>query len=591
MKKIIHAVQLFKEAFPQYNAKIAVMAILGFLSGALEGIGVNAIIPLFSLMNASVFPMSDSISAAIRNTFIFLHIPFFPSYIAAFIFALFVLKAIVLFGSQYVTLRIMTDYEVKARNELFGELLNSKWSYLLRQKVGYLDQVLLSNINASSGILFHLGSTVLVLTNLSVYTILVLNISPLVAFLSVVFGATVFLCSRPAFIRLRRLSHKIVSGYKDIGHYINEHLIGMKTVKTSGASEAVAQGGTRYFMHQRSLRIKMQSLQNIINCAFQPMGVLFILLTFGYFAKSHILNIASFAVVVYELNRVFIAVQGLQSEAQEMYTRLPHLLSVLEFQREVRLAKEVSSGNGHFVFRDSIAFEQVHFNYHDTKKVLHGITLTVRKGEMVGIIGLSGAGKTTLVDLLLRLFTPSDGEILLDGIPIEDINIREWQEAVGYVPQDIFLLNGTIEENIRFYDITLSKDALVEAAKMAQCYDFITALPKQFGAPVGERGVLLSGGQRQRIALARVLARKPQLLILDEATSALDQESESLIQTAIEGLRGNVTVIVIAHRLSTIMNSDRLFVLEKGKVAEEGKPDELLKRSDSRFSQLYQSGN
>ena len=584
IKNITRAIRLFNEAFPRHGGRIALMAVLSFLSGVLEGVGVNAIIPLFSILRVSVSPTLDAVSRAIEQAFLFFHVPLSPSSLAAFIFALFIGKAILLFFVQYVMLRITARFEVNKRNELLGKLLRSDWAYLLRQKVGFLDQVLLSNINTSSGILFHLGAMILVLANLAVYTFLVVNISPLVAFVAVIFGAAVFVLARPAFSFLRRQTQKIVAGQKEIGHFINEHLIGMKTVKTAAVADALAHKGAEHFEHQRILRLKTQSLQNLVTVSFQPAAALFILFTLAYFVRFDTLNIASFAVVVYALNRVFVAVQGLQSEVQDIYGRLPHLSSVLQFQREVSAAAESSAGTRPFRFSRSIHFRDVHFNYEAGAHVLRGVTLAVQRGEIAALMGLSGAGKTTLVDLLLRLFQPTRGEILVDGAPIRDISIAEWRRSVGYVPQDVFLINGTIEDNIRFYDDTLSREAVLHAARQAQCYDFIMALPDGFNAPAGERGVLLSGGQRQRIALARALARKPSVLILDEATSALDHESESLIQIALQRLRGKMTVIAIAHRQSTVQSADTLFVMEDGVIVDEGRPDVVLARRGAAFA-------
>ena len=578
MTKVTRAIRLFNEAFPRHGGRIVLMAVLSFFSGVLEGIGVNAIIPLFSLLRVSSAPGLDTVSRAIQQAFLFLHIPLSPLSLAALIFALFIGKAILLFFVHYVMLRITASFEVNKRNELLGKLLRSDWAYLLRQKVGFLDQVLLSNINTSSGILFHLGAMILVLANLAVYTFLVVNISPLVALVAVLFGAAVFVLTRPAFSFLRRQTQKIVAGQKEIGHFINEHLIGMKTVKTAGVSEALAQKGAEHFEQQRILRLKTQSLQNLVNVSFQPAAALFILFTLAYFVRFDTLNIASFAVAVYALSRVFVAVQGLQSEVQDIYGRLPHLSSVLQFQREVSAALEYSAGGEPFRFSRTIQFRDVHFTYEAGAPVLRGVTLAIRRGEIVALMGLSGAGKTTLVDLLLRLFQPTQGEILLDGAPIRSISSAEWRRSVGYVPQDVFLINGTIEDNIRFYDGTLSRRAVAEAARQAQCHDFIAALPDGFDAPAGERGVLLSGGQRQRIALARALAHNPSVLILDEATSALDHESESLIQIALQKLRGKMTVIMIAHRQSTVQNADTLFVMENGVIVDEGRPDAVLAR-------------
>jgi ATP-binding cassette subfamily B protein/subfamily B ATP-binding cassette protein MsbA len=206
---------------------------------------------------------------------------------------------------------------------------------------------------------------------------------------------------------------------------------------------------------------------------------------------------------------------------------------------------------------------------------------------MVGLIGPSGAGKTTIVDLVLRLFELNKGEILIDGINISQIDIAQWRKNIGYVSQDIFLINDTIANNIKFYDESIIEKDIEEAARMANIYDFIQGCPEKFSTIIGERGVLLSAGQRQRIIIARILARQPKILILDEATSALDNESEKQIQRVIENLKNRITVFAIAHRLSTLINSDRLLVLENGKIIESGRPRELLGNKSSYFYKVY----
>jgi ABC-type multidrug transport system fused ATPase/permease subunit len=176
--------------------------------------------------------------------------------------------------------------------------------------------------------------------------------------------------------------------------------------------------------------------------------------------------------------------------------------------------------------------------------------------------------------------------MLIDDINAKEVSIQEWRERIGYVSQDIFLMNDTVANNIKFYN-NLTKKELEVAAKQANIYDFIESLPDKFNTVIGERGIMLSAGQRQRIIIARVLARKPELLILDEATSALDNESELKIQKVIENLKGKITVLAIAHRLSTIINSDRVLVLEKGKIKEQGRPQQLLKDKNSYFYKVY----
>jgi ABC-type multidrug transport system fused ATPase/permease subunit len=215
----------------------------------------------------------------------------------------------------------------------------------------------------------------------------------------------------------------------------------------------------------------------------------------------------------------------------------------------------------------------------------------LEKGEAVGIIGPSGAGKTTIVDLLLRLYSPSSGKILLDGAPIEEIQLSDWRRRVVYVPQDVFLLNGSVAENIKFFDESITDKEVEEAARRAHIYEFLASLPDGFASKAGERGSRFSGGERQRIALARALARKPSILILDEATSALDADAEAAIKETLKSLRGEVTLVVIAHKPSSIDYVDRLVAIRGGAVVEEGNPAELLSRKDSYFRRIYERGS
>ena len=265
---------------------------------------------------------------------------------------------------------------------------------------------------------------------------------------------------------------------------------------------------------------------------------------------------------------------------------MPYAQNVENFKSVLDAHREVSVGGTiPFYFERELAFKNVSFSYEGGKQVLSNVDFSIARGETIGLIGPSGAGKTSVADLVLRLFKPTAGGIVIDGKPISDISIESWRRNVGYVAQEVFLLNTSIEDNIRFYRPDLSKEAVVAAAKQANIYDFIMGLPEGFETITGDRGVMLSGGQRQRIALARALADKPSLLILDEATSALDTESEKLIQASIHALHGSVTVLIIAHRLSTIEHTDRLLVLEDGRLVEQGTPRALMENKNSYFYQ------
>ena len=266
---------------------------------------------------------------------------------------------------------------------------------------------------------------------------------------------------------------------------------------------------------------------------------------------------------------------------------IAHARLVAAFSEELKANREENIPGLPFAFEKELAFEGVDFSYSSRAKILRNVNFKIRKGEIVGLIGPSGAGKTSIADLMLRLFEPGKGRILLDGTDSREFAKEEWRRHIGYVSQDHFLLNDSIERNITFYKKDIDRESVAGAAKKASILDFIRGLPGSFETTVGDRGIMLSGGQRQRVVLARALVRRPQILILDEATSALDNESEAKIQEAVQGLRGQSTVFIIAHRLTTVMGADRLLVLDKGRIIEEGKPHDLLKNRDSYFYRMY----
>jgi ATP-binding cassette subfamily B protein/subfamily B ATP-binding cassette protein MsbA len=227
--------------------------------------------------------------------------------------------------------------------------------------------------------------------------------------------------------------------------------------------------------------------------------------------------------------------------------------------------------------QQSISLEKVSLRYApELEPALSDISLLLPKGQMLGLVGPSGAGKSSIADLLTGLYAPTAGRILIDGTPLEQLDLAGWQQRLGVVSQDTFLFNATISENIAFGTPGATQGKIEAAATAAQAAGFIESLPNGYNTLVGERGYRLSGGQRQRLSLARAILREPELLILDEATSALDSQSERLVQEAIERFERNHTMLVIAHRLSTIVRADQILVLEGGRVVQRGTHASLL---------------
>jgi ABC-type multidrug transport system fused ATPase/permease subunit len=218
--------------------------------------------------------------------------------------------------------------------------------------------------------------------------------------------------------------------------------------------------------------------------------------------------------------------------------------------------------------------------------VLTDVNLKIGYGEVVAIVGRSGVGKSTLADLIPKFYVPSSGILTIDGININEIEIRSLREQIGIVSQDIILFNDTVKENIAFGKQDASEAEIIQAAKMAYADEFIQEMPAKYHTVIGDRGLKLSGGQRQRIAIARAILKNPPILILDEATSSLDSISEALVQKALDTLMRGRTTIVIAHRLSTIKNADRILIIEKGEIADIGKHEELIEKNAT-YRELY----
>ncbi len=243
--------------------------------------------------------------------------------------------------------------------------------------------------------------------------------------------------------------------------------------------------------------------------------------------------------------------------------------------------------------KGEIEFKNVAFSYPQRKdiSVLNGINLSAAFNQTIALVGSSGAGKSTITSLLLRFFDVNNGSILIDGVPINEYDIKHLRLHIALVPQEVLLFAGTIEENIAFGNPSASKQEIITAAKQANAYEFIEKFPESFATQVGDRGIQLSGGQKQRIAIARALLKNPTILILDEATSALDSESEQLVQEALDNLMKGRTSIVIAHRLSTIRKADKIYVLDQGKIVEEGTHSELLSLEKGIYSNLVSIQN
>ena len=589
--RVLSALKVFSVAYKGYKRQIFILALLSAFGGLLEGVGVNALIPVLAFATGNYDTGEENVILKfVRWVFSATGFGFTLKYLLIFVCLLFIVKVLITILAQYIDTRIVSGYEEKTRIDLVGQALNASWPYLLKQKVGYLDTILVYDIRKSSFLLERLAAVVSNIANLSAYLLVAVSISWPITATALAVGLFLIISLIPLIHKIRAFSKKLVEMNKKTAHYVNENIIGAKTIKSMVVEDAVAKVGKKFFAALKILQIRTTLLKALLSAFSQPVSVIFISIIFAVFYKTPGFNFAALAVIIYLIQRIFLYVQSTQSSLQGISETYPYLTAILNYKNDAAKNKEKDLGEKKFIFEKDLQFDGVSFAYDNGAVVLDNLNFKIKKGEMLGLVGQSGSGKTTIVDLILRLFQPVRGRILLDGRDIAEVDIKEWRRNIGYVSQDIFLKNDSFENNIKFYDELITEADMIRAAKMANIYDLIAGSPQGFKTIVGERGVMISGGQRQRIALARVLARNPKILILDEATSSLDAESEAVIQKVIENLKGKMTVLIIAHRLATVINCDKLFVLERGRIIEEGSPDYLLSNKESHFYRLYNIG-
>lgn len=332
-----------------------------------------------------------------------------------------------------------------------------------------------------------------------------------------------------------------------------------------------------------NLSAKFHALQSFLLIVLE-VGIFFFaiklwvngILTVGDFVliQSYIISVI---MMVWDFGRVITRIYEHLAEAEEMTLILdtPHEINDVDGATDL----EVNFGR--------IKFDKVSFGYENGEDVLHNFSLNINPGETVALVGLSGSGKSTLVKLMLRFHEVRGGRILIDGQDVSKVTQESLRKQISLVPQDPILFHRSLMENIRYGRFEATEEEVVEASKLAYCDEFVSKLSKGYGTYVGERGIKLSGGERQRVAIARAILRNSPILILDEATSSLDSESEKYIQEALDNLTKDKTVVVIAHRLSTIKKVDRIVVLEKGKIVEDGSHSQLIKKKGGVYYKLW----
>jgi len=568
--------------------KVALALGLMICLSTMEGISLLMLVPLLQLVGLNVQEGSIGQLAEFISS-IFSTIGIRPTLIAVLcVYVLIVIiHSILRRWETSTSLSLEYEFVVRLREKLYRAIANTNWLFFARNRVSDFTHALtieMERIGAATYYILNLLATGIVAI---VYILFALK-------LSVMMTGLVFLCGVGLMFLLRKktkMAHETGEGLSEAmsGLYnaISEHLNGMKTAKSYGVVERHVEIFRRLAEQVRHMYTHTVQNQAEVNYWFNIGSV--IILSLILYASFQILSISTAGVLLllFLFARAMPKLSNIQQNFQSSINMMPSFSRVMELQKRCEEAAETEIQRyGKIDIGNGIRFKKVSFSYDANSPVIKDLDITIKAGQTTAIVGPSGAGKTTIADLLMGLIIPNEGSILIDGKEFGPERVRVWREQIGYVPQDTFLFNDTLRGNLSWAKPDAKEEEINQSLKFAAAEEFVSGLSKGLDTLLGDRGVLVSGGERQRIALARALLRKPTLLILDEATSSLDSENEKRIHLAIEKLHGQMTILVISHRLSTIRGADVIHVIEEGSLVESGTWDELISKENGRFQAL-----
>ena len=510
----------------------------------------------------------------------------------ALLVVVFILKGVFTYSGTLLMVRSGIRATISFRERLFGHLLKQEPAYFQKHPVGELLQRCISDVGAVQGIASNqLADAVREITQAVAMLSYVLYLNWRMTMVLFIAGPLVVLPIKKLSQRIRKINHKNMEASSILLQRLKEVFSNIRVVLGFAREPFEEQRFHRQNEELFRLGMKSARVSAISHPIMELVGGLLLAVLLVYATRSiraGVMDGPGFMGYIFALYSLYDPIRRLtklNSEIQVAQASLERVYSVLDRVSEMTVAAQPRAIS---LQPERLAFEGVHFAYEGRtgkNEVLRQINLEVRKGETVALVGGSGGGKTTLVNLVPRFFDPTDGRVTLDGVDLRELDPRELRLRIGIVTQETLLFMDSVHDNIA-YGKPATREAVELAAKKAHAHAFISALSQGYDTPLAETGSTLSGGQRQRLAIARALLQDPPILILDEATSALDTESERAVQEALEILMEDRTTLVIAHRLSTIQRATRICVLRHGEIVEMGSHQELLDRHGE-YERLY----
>lgn len=536
---------------------------------------------------------NESISAAIKQWFFTTVLDIVQSdshsttllHLGLLILFLFILKNLTKYLGNNVNVRLGEGISKSIRDQLFRKMMSLSMDYFNRSKVGDNISFITNSVATMNGAVSPIFLTVFRQPiEIALFLAVLFSYSPfltMIAFSTSIGSLLIIKLSTKA---IKMYASRMLFSMHALTSLIQEMISGIRLVKTTASEDKATHQFEQETQRYVKASVKNQKLVDLVPVLNEILAIsaLCAVLYVGgnqvYDKELKPQELMTFLFALFSIMSPIAQLTNTPAVIQKGIVAAESVFDIIDQQPTVK-----NGNNSIHTFTSSIAVDNLHFSYDGNHEVLHNIHLNIDKGKTIALVGQSGSGKSTMSDLIVRLYDPNKGSICIDGINIKEFSLEEYRQLFGIVSQDSFLFNDTIAENICFGKNIISEDEMIYAAKMANAHDFIISLPMGYQTKIGDRGVLLSGGQKQRLAIARALVRKPQILIFDEATSALDAESEHLVQEAIHNLLHGRTALIIAHRLSTIIDADCIYVFDNGSIAESGTHKELIEKGGIYF--------
>ena len=586
----------YLSSFLRYAGGRAWIALLVMvLLGLSEGVGLIMLIPLLQLVGIGGAETPDRISLLVKDFFQTAGLPLtLPAILGLYALILGV-HAVASRYQEGLNARMSLGYTQFMQDRVYTAFARVKWLSFTRMRGSEVIRVVTGDLiraGFATRRLLELMATVVLTV---IYIGVALSVSWVMTLVALACATVIFLILQPLNRQAHSLGEELQTTVDDMYRVATEHLGGMKIAKSYSLEEEHARSFSAVTSQVAAKAIRFLMVDADTQMYHQLGAIVALSVFFLTAAKFITIPTTSLLLVVFAFARLSPKVASIQHYLQHISNILPayreasRMLSLFEAAGESPCPAQVRP----LRLASAIRFSQVSFSYHGSMDnlALRRVDLVIPAHKTVAIVGPSGSGKTTLADLILGLLSPMEGTIFIDAQPLKDELVHHWRSSIGYVPQETFLFHDTVRHNLLWAKRDATEEELWKAIELAAAAGFVSALPDGLDTVVGDRGIRLSGGERQRLALARALLRRPTLLLLDEATSSLDTENEQRIQEAIEGLHGELTMVVIAHRLSTIRRADSIVVLDRGQVVEADTWESLAQKKGGRFRGLLVQQN